>query len=148
MVPIIGSGVYNFADAASLTGLRTGRVREWFRTKRTKPVFTGDYGDETQQRIISFLDLIEVFVAGQLRERPVLLLPCRGMGKRRVQRLCLEIHQGVAGNCFRSRKLQTGKGLQDRLRPKPEDGRFWPHAELSEEVNLDFPPCPARAPTR
>jgi uncharacterized protein (DUF433 family) len=77
MVGVLGHGVYTFSDAARLTRLRTARVREWFLPRRsrqaTTPVFESDYSGETSETIISFLDLVEVFVAGQLRERGISL---------------------------------------------------------------------------
>jgi uncharacterized protein (DUF433 family) len=81
MVEVLGHGVYTFPDAARLTRLRTARVREWFlprQSRRTVPaIFESDYSGETEESIISFLDLIEVFVAGQLRERGISLQKVR-----------------------------------------------------------------------
>lgn len=77
MVSIIGHGAYTFSDAAKFTRLRTTRVREWFRSNKRTPVFESDYDDQTQQQIISFMDLVEVFVAGQLRENGISLQTIR-----------------------------------------------------------------------
>jgi len=66
---LLGKGVYSFSDAAKYTGLRSARVREWFGSIRSDRVFLSDFGNETQQKLISFNDLIEVFIAGQMRER-------------------------------------------------------------------------------
>lgn len=68
MVAKLGNGVYTFTEAARLTGLSTTRVREWF---RRRPVSHGDYAPVDGDLAISFLDLIDVFVAGQLREHGV-----------------------------------------------------------------------------
>jgi uncharacterized protein (DUF433 family) len=75
MVQVLGHGVYSFSDAARLTRLRTARVREWFLPRQSgrAAVFESDYSGETEESIISFLDLIEVFVAGQLRDRGISL---------------------------------------------------------------------------
>ncbi|GAC1451127.1 MAG: DUF433 domain-containing protein [Isosphaeraceae bacterium] len=74
---ILGRGVYDIAEAARLTRLRTARVREWFRGrtagKTFTPVFQSDYPAFGGDHSISFLDLIELFIAGQLREMRVSL---------------------------------------------------------------------------
>jgi uncharacterized protein (DUF433 family) len=73
---LLGHGVYSFDDAARLTRLKPSRVREWFcarPTTKAGAVFQSDFADETSQHLISFLDLIDVFVAGQLREQGVSL---------------------------------------------------------------------------
>jgi uncharacterized protein (DUF433 family) len=68
----LGRGVYSLSEAARLTDLRTGRVRDWFRTAENKRgvggVFKSDYPSVGDDRAISFLDLIEVYIAGRLRE--------------------------------------------------------------------------------
>lgn len=68
MVSLLGKGVYSFPDAAKYTRLRTGRLREWFRSNTRQRVFLSDFDDKTENLLISFNDLIEVFIAGQLRE--------------------------------------------------------------------------------
>lgn len=78
MVSLLSNGSYSFTEAARLTGLQRGRVREWFVDRRRHlPVFVSDYGDQTEEKLISFHDLIEVFIAGQLRERGVSLQTVR-----------------------------------------------------------------------
>jgi uncharacterized protein (DUF433 family) len=68
----LGRGVYTISDAARLTGLRPARVREWFRRRpppsRRRPIFISDYAPLAGETAISFLDLVDVYVAGQLRE--------------------------------------------------------------------------------
>lgn len=81
METILGNGIYNYREAARLTGLKRERVREWFRSRpagvRRRPLFRGDYKPQDGDRAISFLDLIDVFVAGQLREHGVSLQTLR-----------------------------------------------------------------------
>jgi uncharacterized protein (DUF433 family) len=81
MSAILGHGIYNLAEAARLTHLRPPRVREWFTGKSTerrpKPVFRSDYDSVDGDKAISFLDLIELFIAGQLREQGVSLQSLR-----------------------------------------------------------------------
>nr|MCU0703330.1 DUF433 domain-containing protein [Fimbriiglobus sp.] len=72
---IFGKGVYSFSDAAKLVRLKPGRVREWFRGKT--PVFHSSHDPLGTTFAISFFDLVEVFVAGHLREHGVSLTTVR-----------------------------------------------------------------------
>jgi uncharacterized protein (DUF433 family) len=82
---ILGHGVYSLPEAARLTGLKPQRAREWFHGRPTKhsskPVFLGDYQSVGGDHAISFHDLIELFVAGQLRDRGVSLQSLRKVHK-------------------------------------------------------------------
>jgi len=77
MMKMLGRGVYNITEAAALTQLRTARVREWFRGRRSgtgfSPVFQSDFPVVGGDYAISFLDLVELFIAGRLRELRVSL---------------------------------------------------------------------------
>ena len=81
MVAMLGRGVYTFAEAAKLTGLKTARVKEWFRGcpdgSSRRPVLRSDYAPVDKDYAISFHDLIDVYVAGQLREHGVSLQTVR-----------------------------------------------------------------------
>ena len=81
MSTMLGNGVYGYREAALLTGLKPERVREWFRNRpaesKRAPVFRSNYEPVEGHRAISFLDLIGVFVAGQLREHGVSLQTLR-----------------------------------------------------------------------
>ncbi len=68
---ILGRGVFSFRDAARLIRLPSGRVRAWFSGRAN--VFETDHAAVEGQQAISFLDLIEVYVAGHLREHGVTL---------------------------------------------------------------------------
>jgi uncharacterized protein (DUF433 family) len=77
-VDVLGNGVYSIAQAARLTGLRSRRVRDWFIGRPTpsrpiKQVFESDYPAMGGEHAISFLDLVELFIGGQLREMGVSL---------------------------------------------------------------------------
>jgi uncharacterized protein (DUF433 family) len=74
MATLLGNGLYSFKEAARLTGLKHARVREWF---RGKPVFTSDIAPVDGDFAISFYDLVDVYVAGQLREHGVPLQTVR-----------------------------------------------------------------------
>jgi uncharacterized protein (DUF433 family) len=81
MAAVLGQGVYSLAEAARLTGLKVGRVREWFRGRASEthrnPVFVGDYEPVEGDFAISFHDLIDVYVAGRLRDHGVSLQTAR-----------------------------------------------------------------------
>jgi hypothetical protein len=73
---MLGNGIYSLSEAVRLTGLRPQRVREWFRGRistAAPPVFRGDYRPVAGHLVISFHDLVEVLVAGQLRDHGVSL---------------------------------------------------------------------------
>jgi uncharacterized protein (DUF433 family) len=65
--------------------LKPSRVREWFLGRPSdearKPVFRSDYQSVEGDRAISFFDLIELFVAGQLRDHGVSLQNLRRVHK-------------------------------------------------------------------
>jgi uncharacterized protein (DUF433 family) len=69
---ILGRGVYGLAEAAKLTRLRPARVRDWFgphdENRAGRALFESDYPSVGDDRAISFLDLVEVYIAGRLRE--------------------------------------------------------------------------------
>ncbi|WP_337174972.1 hypothetical protein [Paludisphaera sp.] len=112
---ILGHGVYGLSEAARLTGLRPARVREWFQGRKVgvrKPVFRGDYLPVDGDRAISFHDLIELFVAGQLRDRGVSLQNLRKVHQR------LQADLGTSHPFCRREILTQGKqvftlGLDD-----------------------------------
>jgi uncharacterized protein (DUF433 family) len=83
METILGKGVYDIAEVAKLTGLSAARIREWFRGKRTAagPLFTSDYAVVNKRLAVSFHDLVDVFIAGQLREHGVPLQTLRKVYK-------------------------------------------------------------------
>ena len=71
---MIGHGVYSFLEVARLTRLKRVRIREWF---LSRSVFTGDYPAIEGDHAISFLDMIDVLVAGKLRNEGVSLREIR-----------------------------------------------------------------------
>ncbi len=83
---ILGHGVYSLPDAAKLTRLKPQRVREWFTgrrgTRARASVFQSDYPALGGDRAISFHDLIELFIAGQLRDHGVSLQNMRKVYER------------------------------------------------------------------
>jgi len=84
MIEALGYGVYTHSEAAKLTGLKISRVREWFRFQldRPEPMLRSHYEKADGERVISFLDLVDVFVAGQLREHGVSLQNLRKVYKK------------------------------------------------------------------
>jgi uncharacterized protein (DUF433 family) len=114
-----GHGVYTIPEAARLTGLRPSRVREWFRKRpppsRRRPVFVSDYAPLAGEVAISFLDLVDVYVAGQLREHGVSMQNVRRVYK------CLAADLSVKHSFGHQRLLTDGKavlmsGLDDQGR--------------------------------
>ena len=83
---ILGHGVYSLPEAATLTRLKPRRVREWFQVRAIgpghRPVFSSDYPPVDGDRAISFHDLIELFVAGQLRDHGLSLQTLRKVHKK------------------------------------------------------------------
>jgi uncharacterized protein (DUF433 family) len=121
MTTLLGKGVYSFSDAARLTRLRTGRVREWFveGNRARQPVFRSDYR-KTEEHIISFLDLVEVFVAGQLRDKGISLQTIRKVQK------TLSTRWGTPHPFCREEVATSGKsvfilGLDERGRTEVEE---------------------------
>jgi len=65
--PRLGHGIFSFTEAARLTRLTPNRIREWFDYKTRPSMFTSDYDSVDGDRTLSFLDLIDVLIAGKLR---------------------------------------------------------------------------------
>jgi uncharacterized protein (DUF433 family) len=88
---VIGRGVYTIPQAARLVGLSRRRVREWFLGRTTapnrQPVFRSDYKPLSGAVAISFYDLVDVYVAGQLREFGVSLQTVRRVYDRLTREL-------------------------------------------------------------
>lgn len=103
----IGHGVYSLAEASRLTGLRSQRAREWFLGRPSeqlrKAFFAGDYPSVLGDRAISFHDLIELFVAGQLRDHGVSLQSLRKVHRQ------LQKELGVRHPFCRREVLSDGK---------------------------------------
>jgi uncharacterized protein (DUF433 family) len=104
---ILGHGVYSLPEAARLTGLKPARVREWFQRRPEQagrsPIFRSDYDSVDGDCAISFHDLIDLFVAGQLRHHGVSLQSLRKVHKR------LQADLGTR-HPFCRRELLTGHG--------------------------------------
>ncbi|MCY2965071.1 MAG: DUF433 domain-containing protein [Planctomycetota bacterium] len=93
MVSPIGFGVYSIRDAAALSGLRQGRIREWFfgqYDQNHKPVFESRYREVTHEKVIGFLDLIDVVVAGRLRDQGLSLQSVRKVYHRLQSKFAVE----------------------------------------------------------
>ena len=123
IVNLLGRGVYSIAEAARLTQLRPGRVRDWFRSAsgtrpESAPIFRSDYAPVGEDRAISFLDLIEVSIAGKLRaaDPPVSLQHIRKVHRklsdagRERHPFCLREIYHDAGRIFTQRKADGESG--------------------------------------
>jgi uncharacterized protein (DUF433 family) len=117
METMLGNGVYGYREAARLTGLKPERVREWFRTRSTSvkrpPVFSSDYKAIDGGRAISFLDLIDVFIAGQLREHGVSLQTLRGVYVRLQAELNAK-HPFCRSELLSDGKIVFTRGMDDK----------------------------------
>ena len=87
----LGRGVYGMPEAARYTGLHPSRVRSWFTTRpsglRRGPLFLSDYPIIENKYGISFYDLIDVLVAGQLRDNGVTMAAVRAVYIKLQERL-------------------------------------------------------------
>ena len=70
---MIGQGVYTVAEVSRLTEMNQSRVRSWFKHRSDNtghgPIFESDYQPVDGDYAVSFLDLIDVLVAGQFRDQ-------------------------------------------------------------------------------
>ncbi|HEX4795577.1 MAG TPA: hypothetical protein VH370_17435 [Humisphaera sp.] len=75
MAQMIGHGVYALSEAARYAGLPVGTVRSWFKPRSDHrgqgPLFRSDYGPIEDDYAISFLNLIEAYVARFFRKEGV-----------------------------------------------------------------------------
>ncbi len=66
------NGIYTLAEVSRLTELHPSRVRSWFKPRikgaERKTIFHSDYEVVDHDFAVSFYDLIDVLVAGQLRD--------------------------------------------------------------------------------
>ncbi len=69
---MLGKGAYILAEVSRLTQLHPLRVRSWFKQRPDGvgygPIFDSDYKSIGSDFAVSFLDLIDVLVAGQFRD--------------------------------------------------------------------------------
>ncbi len=68
---VAGLGIFSFSEASRLTGLEPRRVRRWFGADGRSPAFSAEFRSPAGHEALSFLDLIDVLIAGKLRERGV-----------------------------------------------------------------------------
>ena len=63
---VLGNGIYTFGEASRLIGVRPQRLRAWFSglPNRVRPITQSDY---SLAGVISFWDLVDAMVIGQLR---------------------------------------------------------------------------------
>jgi uncharacterized protein (DUF433 family) len=84
----LGLGIYTFSEAARYSRLRPQRVQRWFKptphhdAPASPPLLTSDFDPVGGSQEISFLDLMDVFVFGQLREHGVRLKTLRRVYER------------------------------------------------------------------
>ena len=70
--PRLGAGAFTLAEVARYTKLHRSRVDSWFRGRSdgrgAGPLLAGDYVSKHGRFLASFLDMIDVLVAGQFRD--------------------------------------------------------------------------------
>ena len=68
---MIGQGIYTLAEVSRLTEVHQSTVRTWFKGRSDGmglgPIFQSDYQPVDRDCAVSFLDLIDILVAGQFR---------------------------------------------------------------------------------
>ncbi len=70
----IGRGVYSVSEASRYTQLHHARIYSWLRSRSdtfAPALIRSDYAESIEGRVLSFLDLIDVHVAGKLRNAGV-----------------------------------------------------------------------------
>ena len=84
MTRVVCTGAYTFSEAARLCRLKSATVRSWFVERKAgkKMVLHCDYPPQDGKYYISFLDLIDGFVAGHLKEQGVKLPAVRKLYSR------------------------------------------------------------------
>ena len=117
MSTVLGNGVYGYREAALLTRLKQERIREWFRNRpaesKRSPIFRSDYEPVEGHRAISFLDLVDVFVAGQLREHGVSLQTLRRVYARLADELKTP-HPFCRQELLTDGKIVFTRGMDDK----------------------------------
>lgn len=73
VLKMIGEGIYTLAEVSRLTEVHPSTVRTWFKGRPDDAgrgcIFQSDYPPVGRDFAVSFLDMIDVLVAGQLRLR-------------------------------------------------------------------------------
>jgi len=78
MPTLLSQGIYTTAEIADLTGIPSHRVRSWVNAgARSVGLLSPGLGRVGLQPLLSFLDLVEILVAGQLREQGVTMQSVR-----------------------------------------------------------------------
>ena len=70
----LGTGVYTVSEVSKYTRLPSSTLRYWFKGSSgsgIKPVFYSDYDPIQSDYAVSFLDMIDALIAGELRESGV-----------------------------------------------------------------------------
>lgn len=66
-----GVGIYTIPEAARFTKLSPQRIRRWFGAEGRTKTFSPEFVSPDGKKALSFLDLIDVGIAGQLRAKGV-----------------------------------------------------------------------------
>lgn len=69
----LGHGIYTVAEASRYTGVHHTTIWRWLRSCPEHAVFCSDYAGSDFEEALSFLDLIDVLLAGHLRKKGITL---------------------------------------------------------------------------
>lgn len=88
---LLGSGVYTIAEVARYAQLHPSRVRSWFKVRSdragSEPVFKSDCEPVQGDFAVSFLDLVDTWIAGQFRGAGVSMPTIRSAFRRLCDQL-------------------------------------------------------------
>lgn len=147
---LIGRGVYSIGEAARYTGLKSHQVAWWFRGGKAQSpdrLFQTDYARNGHSLTLSFHDLIDVLVAGKLREYGMSLQGvrvaylalakeldtphpfCHSRLSTDGKRAFLRIEQGIGSDSFS--EVVSGQ----RVIPRVVEN-YLRHVDYSETTNL------------
>jgi uncharacterized protein (DUF433 family) len=71
---ILSLGAYRLSEVAKYTGLTFPRVRSWFTARpnvKLQPIFRSERWGAHDEHVVTFLDMIDTWVAGRLRDEGV-----------------------------------------------------------------------------
>jgi len=105
---MLGQGIYILSEVARLTELHPIRVRSWFKGRSDRhgrgPVFASDYRIVDGDFAVSFLDLIDVLIAGQFRDRYDVPMRIVRLAHQELQKELKTKHPFCLSNLFTDRK--------------------------------------------
>ena len=132
---MLGQGIYVMSEVARLTELHPTRVRSWFKGRPDRhgrgPVFESDYQIVDGDFAVSFLDLIDVLIAGQFRDRYEVPMRIVRLAHQALQDDLKTKHPFCLSNLFTDRKrifIDVANEIdEERLRDVVSQQQFFTH---------------------